>query len=131
MLSKFLTNVLVPISRLRILRLDNKQITQIHLNVHSSNRLSSRFYSNEVRLKEIQKFFKENSSDKSTETILYYSVSAVILTFGLTFAAVPLYRAFCQVILPTYLTYTLPAIIIYDFHELVNWVRRICCNRRS
>lgn len=98
MFSKFLTNVLVPISRHRILRLDNKQITQIHLNVHNSNRVSSRFFSNEARLKEIQNFFKANSSDKSTETIVYYAVSAVVLTFGLTFAAVPLYRAFCQVI---------------------------------
>lgn len=106
MLSKFLTNVLVPIARNRILRLDNKQITQIHLNAHSSNRLCSRFYSDEARLKEIQKFFKANSTDKSTETILYYAVSAVVFTFGLTFAAVPLYRAFCQVILIVYLPFT-------------------------
>lgn len=40
----------------------------------------------------------EEAERKRIRTITYYCASAVILTTGLTYAAVPLYRLFCQVI---------------------------------
>lgn len=37
-------------------------------------------------------------TDNSAESIAYYSMAVVVLCGGLSFAAVPLYRLFCQVI---------------------------------
>lgn len=47
-----------------------------------------------------QKTFKEIADAESAirgRSIAYYSISAVVMTVGLTYAAVPLYRMFCQV----------------------------------
>lgn len=40
----------------------------------------------------------ETKADNSAESIAYYSMAVVVLCGGLSFAAVPLYRLFCQVI---------------------------------
>lgn len=54
---------------------------------------------------DLQKFTPPKSNNKSQKTredlsaqsIMYYTLSVVVLCGGLTFAAVPLYRLFCQV----------------------------------
>lgn len=52
---------------------------------------------------ELQKILPKSSTkpkdpkDVSAQSIGYYSMAVVVLCAGLTFAAVPLYRMFCQV----------------------------------
>lgn len=101
MLSKYLSSALVPATRQASICLTTRQtkyIAQIQRNVQMLNGTpSSRFYSDEYRRKVVAQFYKSHSGDKSTQSILYYSMSLVVLCVGLSYAAVPLYRIFCQV----------------------------------
>lgn len=101
MLSKYLSSALVPASRQSLFWLANKRtnlFTQFQRNdVRNLNRTSSRFYSDEYHRKAVEKFFKTQSGDNSAQSAVYYSMALVALTVGLSYAAVPLYRLFCQV----------------------------------
>lgn len=68
------------------------RITEFH---HTKNvyQFSRQFNSQNGRSKASPK----TKADNSAESIAYYSMAVVILCGGLSFAAVPLYRLFCQV----------------------------------
>lgn len=59
------------------------------LSLNRSIKFHSRFQSHTSK--------QASEEKKRNRSIAYYSTAAVILTGGLTYAAVPLYRLFCQV----------------------------------
>lgn len=70
-----------------------KQIKNL---VESNNRqFSSSFSQNSP--KNSQKTTKSNAADNSAQSVAYYSMAVAVICAGLTYAAVPLYRMFCQV----------------------------------
>lgn len=64
-------------------------------------------YRNPSVVSTLRRLKSTSSPDKVTQRLknrstLYYATAAGVLFVGLTYAAVPLYRMFCQVMLETY-----------------------------
>lgn len=59
---------------------------------------SSRYVLEKVSPKPNSKQQRKKPEDVSAQSIGYYTMAVAVLCGGLTFAAVPLYRLFCQVI---------------------------------
>ena len=105
----------------------SSKICQTSYSPHYKSTLSNdnkqyinRFCTTSLSFNENKRYFSNSSRKKST---LYYILSIGVLVVGLSYAAVPLYRIFCQVG-TIYITYIY---IVYNFSFIFIFLRFKMC----
>lgn len=81
-------------------------INKISLNKSTLNPITKYF----IRYKSTKPSPSDLARNKSSRSTLYYAAAAGVLFIGFTYAAVPLYRMFCQV---TLLVICVPILFLY------------------